>query len=273
MFKFHPFKKTLEEWFSEKISEKSLNFDIVLMCLIFISSFIYVSSSFPINEATKLFLKSIDFVIMIIFTIEVILRILISKEKFSHFLSIYTWIDILAVLPFWFGFSQSQILRLFRFFRIFRFFKFLRYSPESLKNSFSNENYYLEKLLVIRILITILIFVFISTALVYEFENQTNPKINTFFDSLYLILISVTTVGYGDIVHITFQAKLIIIFTVLSTLVIIPTQISTAFKFLATQSNSKDGLVCKNCNAPNHLLVSNYCYNCGKKLLLVRNKK
>lgn len=261
------FKSILEEWFSEKITKRSLNFDIVLMLLILISSIIYISFSFVEDPLVKLTLIIIDTIILILFSLEIILRFFITNDKKKHFMSIYTWIDILAVVPFWFGFSSTQFLRLFRFFRIFRFLKFLRFSPQYLNLNNLEENFHVERLLVIRILLTILMFVFISSALVYEFEKDINDSINTFWNAFYFVIISATTVGYGDIVAKTIQAQVVVVITIVATLIIIPTQISSALKFfLLNKEGNQNKLKCKFCKASNHNDDSTYCYNCGKKL-------
>lgn len=185
----------------------------------------------------------------------------IPKKIF--FLSIYTWIDILAVLPFWFGF-QSQFVRMFRLFRVFRFLRFLNYSKKYVK-SHSIEDFTLEKIFIFRLVFTVFMVLFVASALIFQIEHVVNPTISTFWDAFYFMAVSITTVGYGDITPVTNLAQLIVVVTVVLGITIVPAQITSMIKYLAEQKDTKKK-ECLNCGLSLHQRDAKYCSHCGERL-------
>lgn len=255
-------KEYLDELFNEKLTKRSLNFDLFILFLIFVSSMIYVLETAATNFYLKGFLIFVDSGILFLFTIELIIRFWLAKDKKDFFLSSYTWIDLLAIIPFWFGLAGFQFFRVFRFFRIFRFFRFLKYSRDYFDDL---EDWTLEKLFMFRILFTIILFIIVAAALVFEVEAAVNPYITTFWDAFYFVLISVTTVGYGDIVPVTDIAKIIIMFTILGGIIVVPIHITSLIKYLAEEKNIKR-ITCLKCGLNMHAKGANYCLNCGYKI-------
>ena len=122
----------------------------------------------------------------------------IVSKKVEYIISPLAIIDLLAILP---SFRELRILRIFV---LFRAFKLLRYS---------NYLTHFMKILVYKkselfmILFLFLFVIFISGVSIYVFEEHTNPNIKTIYDAFYWSLITITSVGYGDIVPISSEGR------------------------------------------------------------------
>ncbi|NIA11779.1 MAG: potassium transporter TrkA [Nitrospiraceae bacterium] len=129
----------------------------------------------------------------------------IFLKKWEYVKTPFAIIDLLAILP---GYRP---LRIFRIFVIFRLFKLLRYTKSL--NLFievlANKKFELLILLILLSFVT-----FIGGVVIYVFESNVNPKVDNLFDAIYWALITVSTVGYGDITPVTPQGKILTMFLI-----------------------------------------------------------
>jgi len=148
-----------------------------------------------------------ELVVAGVFTVEYFVR-WVASRRWRYPLTPLAIIDLLAILPFYFGFIiDLRFLRLIRTFRILRLFKLYRYSSalHNLVNAF----------LRIRHELGILAFALVVLALcsalaVYEMEYEAQPdKFGNLFDAGWYVLVTLTTVGYGDKVPVTVGGKLV----------------------------------------------------------------
>ena len=138
----------------------------------------------------------------------------IVAKKFDFIFSPMAIIDLLAILPYY------RPLRLLRIFLIFRLFKILRYA-NSLKEFlqvFKERKFELFTLALLYITA-----VFFSATIMYIYEGPVgvNPKIEHFFDAVYWSIITISTVGYGDVTPMTVEGKLVTLILIISGFLVI----------------------------------------------------
>ena len=133
------------------------------------------------------------------FSLGKVIKATIAK-KWEYIKTPFAIIDFLAILP---GYRP---LRIFRIFIIFRLFKVVRYlkSINTFIEVLANKKFELFILLLAVTFVT-----FIGGAVIYVFEAHDNPKLHNFFDAIYWSLITISTVGYGDITPVTPEGKVL----------------------------------------------------------------
>lgn len=142
-----------------------------------------------------------------IFTIEYLVRWFCSKDRRKYLTSPMGLVDLISVAPFYVGFFVPvQYLRLVRTLRILRLFKIYRYN-DALKSFVSSFAMIKSELKIIGV--AILVLVFMSATAEYEFERVAQPEMfSKYSDALWWSLITLTTVGYGDMFPITMGGRI-----------------------------------------------------------------
>lgn len=244
-------------------------FDIALIIAILSSLSVLVLESIPsVRASWSTELRYFEYGFTALFTIEYLLRLYCSPKPVAYAKSFYGVVDLLAILPTYLvllfpSATFMGVIRLLRVMRIFRILKLVRYLQES--------NVLLRSLLMARrkILIffsTVAILVTIFGALIYVIEGPEHgftsiPK------SIYWAIVTITTVGYGDLVPETDFGKAIASLTMLMgySILAVPTGIITAE--LSQEMNSHRQLVkCPNCSRSGHESDALYCKHCGSEL-------
>lgn len=244
-------------------------FDIGLLILILLSVAIVLLQSVPsINARYGLWLIRIEWIITILFTLEFILRLLCIKKPGKYIGSFYGMIDLLAILPSYLSLLLPQsrfllIIRALRLMRAFRVFELSHFVSEgvnivqALKASMR------------RILVFLAFIVLLSTilgALVYVVESPVNDKFSSIPQSVYWSIVTITTVGYGDVAPVTPLGKFIASFIMLLgyAIIAVPTGIVTVelsrrpVKDMPSETRS-----CPSCGAGTHAPDAIYCKYCG----------
>ena len=162
----------------------------------------------------KTFLKVLEIICIVIFSIEYLLRIYVAQKPLKYIFSFYGIIDLLAIFPFYLKASYDlRALRVFRVFRIFRALKLIRYNKAL--NRFQVAAKIVKEEMVLFLMVT-LIFVFLSSSGIYFFENNAQPEeFSSIFHSFWWAIVTLTTVGYGDVYPITVGGKIFTFFILL----------------------------------------------------------
>jgi len=208
-------KEKLRIIIEDNTSQKGKVFDYFIQVLIFLSLVAFTVETLPNNSVdTVNILNNFELICVIIFSVEYMLRIFVSKNPFKYIFSFYGIIDFLAIFPFYLrGTFDLRALRAFRIFRIFRALKLIRY------NKALNRFHIAAKIVkeeVILFLIITFIFIFLASAGIYFFENEAQPKIfASVIHSGWWAVVTLTTVGYGDVYPITMGGKIFTFFILL----------------------------------------------------------
>lgn len=202
-------------------------FSFFIQALILLSIITFSVETIPdLKPQTKIILQSIELFCVIIFSLEYVLRIYVADNKLRFIFSFYGLIDLLAILPFYLSFGVDlRSLRALRFLRLFRVLKLVRYNRAM--NHFTRAITSAKEEIFLFVFIT-LILIYFSAVGIYYFENQAQPEhFSSIFDSLWWSIITLTTVGYGDVYPITVGGKVFTFFILMIGLgiVAIPTGI------------------------------------------------
>lgn len=175
--------------------------------LIFYSMFCFSLETLPdIGSSTKSFLRASETVVVILFTIEYLIRVALSNKRLKFIFSFYGLIDLIAIMPFYLAFAVDlRTLRVARILRFIRILKLARYN--SAIQRFTKALYFAKEELIIFTLAS-LVLLYLSSVGIYHFEHAAQPEVfRSIFDSLWWSVATLTTVGYGDIYPITIGGR------------------------------------------------------------------
>ncbi|KEY19498.1 ion transporter [Kaistella antarctica] len=243
-------------------------FDILLLALILLSTLIVMMESVRIFDAKlhKLFVI-IEIVITVFFTIEYVLRIMTIKNKKDYVFSFFGVIDFLAILPFYLSlffpitkyFLIIRMLRMLRIFRILNLMDFMNdgyFIVTALKNS-SRKIYIF--------LLFLMIFSVIVGSMMFMVEGH-REGFESIPQSVYWAVVTVTTVGYGDVSPGTPLGKFLSVLLMLAgySIIAVPTGIVTAEM---RNKRQEIGKRCDRCGNGDIDDDSRFCKICGEKIV------
>ena len=208
-------------------NKRSRRFAYFIQFLIIFSVITFSIETLPdLKPQTRVVLNAIEAFCVIIFTFEYLARIYVADSKPKFIFSFFGIVDFLAILPFYLSFGiDLRSLRLLRMFRLFRLFKLVRYN-KAIKH-FVNAMKLAKEQIILFLIITIMLIYFAAVG-IYYFENEAQPEhFSSIFSSLWWSIVTLTTVGYGDVYPITVGGRIFTFFILMIGLgiVAIPTGI------------------------------------------------
>lgn len=263
-------KKKLHDIVSNDDTKAGKAFDICVMVAICISIILSLVETMPsIRSAFKDALTVIEYVLTCFFALEYIVRAYCEPRTKDYTLSFFGIVDFLATFPAIIAFIFPPIryliilraLRLFRVFRIFKLFAFINEGYlllQSIKMS-------LKKILVYFLFVVVLVTI-LGTAMYMVEGGMPNTGFKDIPTSIYWAIVTLTTVGYGDITPATEMGKFLssLIMILGYTIIAIPTGIVSATMIDETKKKGTNGR-CPRCNQKTGL-KANYCKHCGERL-------
>ncbi len=251
-------------------------FDLALIVAILVSVAVVVLSTMPAvaDEPYKSIFYAIEWGFTALFTVEYITRLCVAKRPLKYALSFFGIVDLLSILPAFLGLviphgERLMIVRTMRILRIFRILKLTRYLTEAQALS---EAFYVSRHKITIFLTTVLIIVLIASALMHIVEGgEEGSSFNSIPSAMYWTIITMTTVGYGDVTPSTPLGMLITSVLVLIgySLIIVPTGILSA-EITASRQQSDlaraSSRVCPACKAAGHASQATFCADCGERL-------
>lgn len=243
-------------------------FDLALLITIIISVALVMLESVPnIRKNNESTLKILEWIITIIFSLEYILRIAIVNKPFRYIFSFYGIIDLLSVIPTYLGLiiigSHSLVvIRILRLLRVFRILKLTRYTQAG--RSLARALWASREKISVFIFFVIILVIIVGT-IMYLVEGEAHgftsiPK------GIYWAIVTLTTVGYGDISPETPFGQLLasIVMIMGYAIIAVPTGIVTAE--IINPSTKQNTQVCSHCLCPTHDDDAVFCKKCGSKI-------
>lgn len=244
-------------------------FDIVLIISILLSVIIVMLDSVSSVRAEHgQLLYAVEWLFTVLFTLEYVLRLLCVGRPIRYAVSFFGIIDLMAILPTYMSllFFGSRYLSVVRVLRVLRIFRVLKLGHHIKETVVLKKALYASRRKILVFIFTVLTLVVIIGALMYVIEGQDNG-FTSIPRSIYWSVVTLTTVGYGDISPKTgagqFLAAIVMILGY--SIIAVPTGIVTV-ELSQAYKEKTNTQACPNCSAEGHDADAAYCKFCGTKL-------
>ncbi len=263
-------------------------FDIYLLYAIGLSVLILILNSIPsLNRYLSIPFLILEWALTLAFTAEYLLRIYCSKNAMRYIFSFYGIVDALSIFPFYLGiiFPSMQSVAVIRILRVLRVFRILN------MGSFMQEASILLLSLrkSLRKIVIFMMFVFITAIILgsfmYAIEGDINPNLSSIPKGIYWAIVTLTTVGYGDITPLTDMGQIVagIMMILGYSVIAVPTGIISADIISNDKKSNKKNThtneeqlkrirSCPNCGwqTEDEDQDADYCKRCGTEMVEIR---
>jgi voltage-gated potassium channel len=246
-------------------------FDLVLIVLVLLSVLVVMLdsvASIHTRHGRVLFLLEWGFTIL--FTIDYILRLLCVARPLRYAVSFYGLVDLMAIIPTYLSLLiyESRYLSIVRILRVLRIFRILKLGNHTKEAGVLRAALYASRRKILVFFSFVVTLVVIIGALMYMIEGSTNVGFTSIPQSVYWAIVTMTTVGYGDISPQTPLGKLLasIVMILGYSIIAVPTGIVTVQWSQESTRQQNNTQVCPNCSAEGHDNDARHCKFCGAKL-------
>jgi voltage-gated potassium channel len=266
-----PFQQKWHKIIFEADSPGGRIFDIILLLVILISvAVVMMESVVPLRLKYEQLFHILEWIFTILFTIEYAFRIWCSYKPKAYIFSFYGMIDLLCILPSYaeamYGHTHFLLtIRILRLMRIFRIFKLVPFINESRHLALAIQR---SRRKIFVFLFFIVLFTMVLGSIMYVIESGKNSDFTSIPVSVYWAIVTLTTVGYGDIAPVTPLGQTFSAFIMIMgyAIIAVPTGIVTVEMNKIQKATLDNPAECSQCKAFGHDKDAEFCKYCGTKL-------
>jgi voltage-gated potassium channel len=246
-------------------------FDIVLLWLILLSVLTVILESVDsLRENHGILFVTLEWVFTGLFTLEYVCRLWVVKRRMAYARSFYGLVDLLSILPAYIellvpGSHYLMTLRVLRLLRMFRVLKMAEHLGEAsvLLNALIAGR---RKIMIF--FTAVLALVLVEGTIMYVLEKEANPDFANIPQSVYWAIVTITTVGYGDVTPVTLAGKMMASVIMLTgfAIIAVPTGIVTSELSRGVRESGPKRRRCNECGWGEHDPRARYCQQCGTDL-------
>lgn len=248
-------------------------FDVGLLWLIIISVILVILESVEsIQKLMPEFFTISEWIITIIFTIEYILRIWLVKKPWKYIFSFYGLVDLLSIIPTYLSpfFGNTQYLLTIRALRLLRVFRILKMAKYILEGEILVKAILASRRKLTVFIMAVLTVVMIVGSMMYVVEGTPDSEFTSIPRSIYWAIVTVTTVGYGDISPVTPLGQFLssVLMLIGYAVIAVPTGIVSVEMAQVTEElkNKLPTEACPSCGKEGHDSDATHCKYCGHSL-------
>ena len=264
-------RKRVHEVIFEADTKAGKLFDVVLLVVIIASVIVVMLDSIAeIHQRYFDLLYALEWIFTIIFTVEYILRLWSVKQPWRYARSFFGIIDLLSILPTYIsilvaGSQYLLVIRALRLLRVFRILKLVKFTREGMQILVSVRRSIYKISVFLAFVLTL---VTILGSMMYMIEGSSNERFTSIPTSIYWAIVTLTTVGYGDITPATAVGQFLaaVIMLLGYALIAVPTGIVGAE--IAVSQRSLNTHNCRNCALEFHEDDASFCKRCGENLYI-----
>jgi voltage-gated potassium channel len=243
-------------------------FDIVFLWLIGLSVLtVAIESVEGIRAQHGRLLVAFEWVFTVIFTIEYLARLWVVRRRWRYAVSFFGIVDLLAIIPSWMElvvpdghyFLALRVMRLLRMFRVLKMSQHLQEAAVLMTALRASRR----KVMVF--FFFVLLLVCVEGTVMYVLENESKSGFTSIPESIYWAVVTITTVGYGDISPVTPLGKVMASIIMLTgfAIIAVPTGIVTSELGRGASPSMGARRRCENCGCDEHLAAAVHCHQCG----------
>ncbi|MDH3744132.1 MAG: potassium channel family protein [Acidobacteriota bacterium] len=250
------FRERVDWYLNEPASTAGRAIEVVVGALILAICALFILSTLDLPAGTMKLIGILETGITVIFLVEYLVRWWAKGFSLLYLVSPMALIDGAAILPLFLG-PQLQLVRVLRLLRFFRLLRLV----QSRKFFFGEVTP--EHLIVLRIVFTVVCLVFVTGGTLYELEHEAHPETwPTLFDGIYFAVVTLTTVGFGDMTPHTLAGKIVTMVMILVGVLMIPWQLTTLARRVLFRLG-KVRTTCERCGLTGHDPDASHCKSCG----------
>ena len=265
-----PWKDKLYEIVFEADTPAGKAFDVMLLVLIVLSTITIMFESVPsVSAAHRKGFVIVEWILTILFTTEYVVRVVASRRKLKYVFSFFGLIDLLSILPSYLAIfiSGAQVFLLIRIVRLFRIFRILKLAHFLGAGNTLRAALLASRHKILVFLFSVVVIVILSGAMMYVIEGAEHG-FSSIPQSVYWAVVTLTTVGYGDIAPQTVLGQFIasVIMILGYGILAVPTGIVSSEMINIKSREKISTQVCPQCMSEGHDSDATFCKYCSAKL-------